>query len=580
MPSVGMSPELFLSLSTAEVVMRCLRVAGLVVSLLSAALTSTSWGQDQPPGKLDLAYVTDDFFAAMVVRPATLLKSPLIEALPIVGWTESIKAGTGIELEQIEQLVVLLPRPEKGLIYQAGGIVRFRAPIVDKALVARWLKPLEIGELSDVAHAGKTYWTAPGARQMAAHAPDAKTLVFANEECLKAMIDGSGRRGGLVERLAAVSADDDLSLVAEIEPTRKPLANLLEYVRGDAATPVIFTSEIAARLKAATIALRLRGDVRFHAALEATDDKAAELVHDLLRGGGGMLKLAAISSPKLVKANAQGGIVQQWQLRLTGEAIDQVVSGLKISREKNSVLANFAAPPGFSRSIAKLVIATSTAQAANNLRQLGLAMHNHHDVYNALPAHASYSKEGKPLLSWRVHLLPFIEGQDLYKQFHLDEPWDSPHNKKLIERMPAGFRSPGRVLAAGKTCYLLPVGGDEKYRPIFAEKPKRMQNGAPIGNGFGVVTDGLSNTLMIVEAAPDRAVIWTKPDDWEFDPKEPKKGLFGMRKGFFLGTRGDASVRAFPEVADDRSLRCFVGRSDGESFDIGGDYVPVDADDK
>src|SRR5262249_31226865 len=159
-----------------------------------------------------------------------------------------------------------------------------------------------------------------------------------------------------------------------------------------------------------------------------------------------------------------------------------------------------------------------------------------------------------PLLSWRVHVLPFVEGTGLYQQFHLDEPWDSPHNKKLIERMPDAFRSPGRVLAPGKTCYLSPAGGDEKFRPIFAEKPRRMLNGAPIGDTFGVVADGLSNTLMIVEAAPDSSVIWTKPDDWEFDPKEPKKGLFGMRKGKVLACRGDASVVPIAESIPDRDL--------------------------
>jgi len=76
-------------------------------------------------------------------------------------------------------------------------------------------------------------------------------------------------------------------------------------------------------------------------------------------------------------------------------------------------------------------------QSNNNLKQIAIAFHQYHDTYKSLPLHAIYSKDGKtPLLSWRVAILPFIEQDALYKQFKLDEPWDSEHNKKLIPLMP------------------------------------------------------------------------------------------------------------------------------------------------
>ena len=77
--------------------------------------------------------------------------------------------------------------------------------------------------------------------------------------------------------------------------------------------------------------------------------------------------------------------------------------------------------------------------AINNLHQLGIAMHVHHDAFKAFPARAICDKQEKPLLSWRVKLLPFLEQNALYQQFHLDEPWDSEHNLKLVDRMPAYF---------------------------------------------------------------------------------------------------------------------------------------------
>ena len=86
-------------------------------------------------------------------------------------------------------------------------------------------------------------------------------------------------------------------------------------------------------------------------------------------------------------------------------------------------------------------------------------MHNYHDVYKSFPAQASYDNKKKPLLSWRVHLLPYLDELALYKQFKLDEPWDSANNKPLIAKMPAVFRSPHIANAEpGKTTYLVPVG--------------------------------------------------------------------------------------------------------------------------
>ena len=88
--------------------------------------------------------------------------------------------------------------------------------------------------------------------------------------------------------------------------------------------------------------------------------------------------------------------------------------------------------------------------ASNNLKQLALGIHNFHSAYRKLPA-ARTDENGQPLLSWRVAILPFIEQQALYEQFHLDEPWDSEHNLKLIDQMPATFTDPSLMLPPGMT---------------------------------------------------------------------------------------------------------------------------------
>ena len=89
-------------------------------------------------------------------------------------------------------------------------------------------------------------------------------------------------------------------------------------------------------------------------------------------------------------------------------------------------------------------VALDRARSTNNLKQIGLAFHNFHETNNHFPADIR-SKDGKPLLSWRVAILPFLGQGELFNEFRQDEPWDSPHNKALIAQMPAVFAIAGET---------------------------------------------------------------------------------------------------------------------------------------
>jgi hypothetical protein len=181
-------------------------------------------------------------------------------------------------------------------------------------------------------------------------------------------------------------------------------------------------------------------------------------------------------------------------------------------------------------------------------------MQNHVDAYKGrLPATATFDKQGKPLLSWRVRLLPFLGEQKLYRQFHLDEPWDSPHNKPLLARMPEVYQGPNRKLnREGKTLYLLPVGKAAAFKegpegPIF---PKDFP-------------DGTSNTILIVEADDAHAVPWTKPEDLTIDPEHPERGLGGHFRDIFVAALADGSIRFIAEGISKQTLRLAFDPADG-----------------
>jgi hypothetical protein len=197
----------------------------------------------------------------------------------------------------------------------------------------------------------------------------------------------------------------------------------------------------------------------------------------------------------------------------------------------------------------KVASASARIRSQNSLKQIALAMHNYHDSFGHLPAAAIYSKDGKPLLSWRVAILPFVEQDGLYRAFHLDEPWDSEHNKNLLAQMPKLYAPVGgKVTDKHSTFYQVFVGKGT----MFEGKE---------GIKFTDVTDGLSNTVMVVEAG--EAVPWTKPADLPYDADKPLPKLGGMLKNIFNVAMGDGSVRAFPETFNEKVMRLFITRNDG-----------------
>lgn len=193
-------------------------------------------------------------------------------------------------------------------------------------------------------------------------------------------------------------------------------------------------------------------------------------------------------------------------------------------------------------------------KSTNNLKMIGIAFHSFHDSNNKFPAYF-LTKDGKPGLSWRVAILPYLEEDALYKQFKLDEPWDSENNMKLIEKMPKQYAPVRGNAEANKTFYQSFVG---KTTMMLPDGGLRR---------FAHVTDGLSNTFMVVEG--EKPVVWTMPDDLPFDGKTVPK-LGGMFDGQFNALFGDGSVRRLPKGLDDEVLKLLIDCQDGMVIDIEG----------
>jgi hypothetical protein len=159
-----------------------------------------------------------------------------------------------------------------------------------------------------------------------------------------------------------------------------------------------------------------------------------------------------------------------------------------------------------------------------------LAIHCYESVNGHLPPAAVKDKQGHPLYSWRVLILPYLEEDNLYEQFHLDEPWDSPHNLTLLEKMPKFYDSPfGGRDGNGMTRYQVPVGPG-----TILERDDLASDQIPNGTG---------HTIMIVESATP--VPWTKPADPNYDPNQPLPQLTEHTKPVFFFGRGPWEEHGF-----------------------------------
>jgi hypothetical protein len=186
--------------------------------------------------------------------------------------------------------------------------------------------------------------------------------------------------------------------------------------------------------------------------------------------------------------------------------------------------------------------------SSNNLKQIVLALRNYHNTYGHFPT--GVYKDGKPLLSWRVQILPFIEQDPIYNAFHMDEAWNSPHNLPLSRQIVPVYVDPRNTIDPNLTTYLAPIGPRTVLR-----SGKQVK--------FRDILDGESQVILVLEVGSDKAVPWAKPDDWHFDEDAPIKSLGNVRETIQIAMV-DGSVHALVVATSKDILRLLVQRNDGQ----------------
>jgi len=197
--------------------------------------------------------------------------------------------------------------------------------------------------------------------------------------------------------------------------------------------------------------------------------------------------------------------------------------------------------------------AARRTQCMNNLKQIGLALHNYHDEFNTFPPAFVADASGKPMHSWRVLILPYLDQRSLYNEYDFSEPWDGPNNSRLLSRMPRVFACPSDPNPGTTTAYAGVLGEQCVFR---GTQPVRITD----------ISDGTSNTLLVGEAVGAK-IPWMKPDDIDV----AKHPTLGDRDGFSSDHAGgvnflhcDASVRFISLQVNQQTLKALFTRAGNE----------------
>ncbi len=281
---------------------------------------------------------------------------------------------------------------------------------------------------------------------------------------------------------------------------------------------------IADRLKDMSAAVNLAPEASARLTLETADEEAAATSAQLIKQAQQQAQQLAAQIPDPEAAQLLGALSRSLETQIDGTRV-----AVRLSADQ--AIANAAAL--VADAVERARTSAQRRDRMQNFKQLMIALLSYESARRTLPPAAIRDAQGRPLLSWRVAVLPYLDQKALYDQFHLDEPWDSPHNRELVKRMPAVFTTSDPKLAAanleGKTVYQVPVGPDTIF---FKDE----------GTKLSEITDGTSATIALVEVVPDRAVEWTKPADWEVNLQDPLNGVRRADRDGFIAARCDGSV--------------------------------------
>jgi prepilin-type processing-associated H-X9-DG protein len=507
-------------------------------------------------------YVSETSVAALRIRPLPTLQAAGLEYMPVEVAQAWGKQNLGLDVMSVEEIKMVLGLIVPGAPPPIGFVVHlsddFDPSTINPELLAA-NGPQQVGDY-------QAYLIGTPDLSFYVHAVDPRTVIVATPSIFEEMMRSKPGKGPLANLIAANPIADNSTQMLLSVSTVRPLLDAMIQREAERLPPelqglrkvhqlldaVVIKNTTQGNMSVAQMEL-ICGDAQAASELQETVERCIEFARVMLIGEA--------------TRSVQGkGRMPDAQRAYFTRVINHVAGLIKPVQDNNRLVLETETNVSMAQTgvlVALLLPAVQAAresarrmQAANNLKQIGVAMHNYHASYNRFPGPAITNDQDKRLLSWRVAILPFIEQQALYQQFHLDEPWDSDHNIKLLDKMPAVYAEPSLPLPPGMTVMHAAVGDG---LALQHDRDNRIAD----------MTDGTSNTILAVEADGSAAVEWTKPADVEIDMAAPLQKMGHAHPGGFQVLFGDGSVHFISHAIDRELFRALLTRGGGEVVNRG-----------
>ena len=503
-------------------------------------------------------YIPDDAMAAIIVTPSEWLNSPMLEMFPLEIMRVQMTEQFGIDpfdIGEIRTIVSLDPttmQPAFGSITKLTGEIDFGK--VRAAIDAR----------EDMVQVdGHETYPMNGPPGTVIAMIDDETLYAGTANLLPRMLDAENGSGKLPSLLRTMNSDSGVKIAILTEQVRPMIGPVAMQNAHHLAPDLQALAEIPGLIDAIKVEVGLLDSTgRLRVALIGTDEVAAQRIQSILIDSMSAARSLGIAEMnRSLAGSGESPAMREATNAYANRIADMVMESLQPQLDGDEVAIETQSQASFATTgvlVGLLLPAVQAARTAarrmsmsNNMKQVGLALHNYHSAFRQLPPSAITDEDGKPLLSWRVAILSFIEEQALYQQFRLDEPWDSEHNLPLSKQLPAVYSAPNTQTPPGTTVMQAVVGDDIGLRPL--EK-----------TSFRDFLDGLSNSILVMQVDPDAAVIWSKPEDLEIDMDNPMEHLGNAERGGFHVLMGDGAVRFMTDSVDVDLLKKLLTRAGKE----------------
>lgn len=518
--------------------------------------------ENAPSATAITKYVPADAMAAVIVSPTKWLNSPMLEMFPMEVMRVQIAEQVGIDPFDIQEIktVVLL---DNATMQPAFGSITTLDGDMDFELVRGSVNARE--EMVQVD--GYETYPVDGPPGTVISMIDEQTLFYGTASLIQKMLDAEEETGKLPSLLHTMSGDEAIKIAVVMDQVR-PMVSGVAMQSANNLPPDL---QPLAQIPGLTDAIKIQIDLldttgSLQVALVGMDEAAAQRIQSILvdaivaarelgiaeinRNLGDSEQSKAMREATNKYANRMADMITNTlQPKLNGDEVSlDAQSGVSIAT--TGVLVGLLLP-----AVQAARTASRRMSVSNNMKQVMLAMHNYHAAYNRLPPAAISDEDGNPLLSWRVAILPFMEEQELYEEFHLDEPWDSEHNLPLSKELPDVYDSPNAPTPAGMTVLQAVVGDNMGLRPI--EK-----------TGFRDFLDGISSSILIMQVDTDAAVIWSKPEDLEIDLDSPLEHLGSAEMGGFHVGMADGAIKFITENVDPELFQKMLTRAGKEPIQV------------